>query len=69
MTDFLENGRNSRLVPPKDPEALARAITEVAADTALQAKLVEGGRETLARMKNRTAAEEWVNFYEKLLRS
>ena len=69
MTDFLENGRNSRLVPPKDPEALARAITEVAADAALQAKLVEGGRETLARMKNRTAAEEWVNFYEKLLRS
>lgn len=66
LSDFLIHGENSYLVPPKDPEKLAKAITELAGDRELQEKLVAGGRATLERMRSRENARMWVEFYEKL---
>jgi glycosyltransferase involved in cell wall biosynthesis len=41
--EFLANGRNCLLTPPGDPRALAAAVTRLAGDPALRARLVEGG--------------------------
>lgn len=44
--EFLTDGGNCLLVPPRDPAALAAAVTRLAGDAGLRAKLVEGGLRT-----------------------
>ena len=41
--EFLANETNCLLVPPNDPAVLAAAITRLAGDEALRARLVDGG--------------------------
>lgn len=41
----IQNGRNGLLVPIKDPEALARAVSQVMEDPEAYAKMVHGARE------------------------
>jgi glycosyltransferase involved in cell wall biosynthesis len=46
--EFLADGANSIAVPPRDPAALAAAVSRLAGDLALRARLVAGGRTTAA---------------------
>ncbi|HEV2686724.1 MAG TPA: glycosyltransferase, partial [Actinomycetota bacterium] len=41
--EFLADGENCLLVPPNDPTALVVAVTRLAGDGALRARLVQGG--------------------------
>ena len=41
--EFLNDGENCLVVPPNDPAALAAAVTRLAGDEALRARLVEAG--------------------------
>jgi len=45
IPDVVEDGVNGMLVPPGDPEALARAIDRLLADRDLASRLGEGARE------------------------
>jgi phosphatidylinositol alpha-mannosyltransferase len=45
----LDDGRNSLVVPPRDPASIARAILEIMDDRALAAKLRENGRRCAER--------------------
>jgi glycogen synthase len=45
IPDVIEDGVNGLLVPPGDPEALARAIDRLLADRALAYRLSEGAQE------------------------
>jgi glycosyltransferase involved in cell wall biosynthesis len=67
LTEYLVDGENSRLVPPKDPGALARAITEVASDTTFRQKLIQGGERTLELLRSKEYADRWVTFYDSQL--
>jgi glycosyltransferase involved in cell wall biosynthesis len=44
--EFLADGRNCLLVPPRDPEAVAAAVRRLAGDGDLRARLVAGGLAT-----------------------
>jgi glycosyltransferase involved in cell wall biosynthesis len=46
--EFLADGRNALVVAPGDPGAIAAAVTRLAADGALRARLVAGGHATAA---------------------
>lgn len=46
---YLEDGENSLLIAPDDPQALALAVRRLAGDGALRAHLREGGHATAAR--------------------
>lgn len=46
IADVVEHGVNGLLVPPGDPNALARALHMVASDEALRNRLQEGARRT-----------------------
>jgi glycosyltransferase involved in cell wall biosynthesis len=60
--EFLEHERNCLLIPRYDAGALAAAITRLALDTALRARLVEGGLQTAREFtieKMTDALEAW----------
>jgi glycogen(starch) synthase len=61
IPDVIEDGVNGLLVPPGDPEALARAIDRLLADRALAYRLSEGAR---ARGKD----YDWEVLAERVLR-
>ena len=48
VNEIIEHGKNGLLIPYDDSAALARAILAVLDDAELRARLVAGGRETLA---------------------
>lgn len=67
LTEFVADGYNGLLIPPKEPEKLAQAISRLAADKNLANKLVTGGQATLAKLKSEEFKNQWLDFYEKLI--
>ena len=61
IPDVIEDGINGLLVPPGDPEALARAIDRLLADCDSARRLSEGARE-------RGKDYDWEVLTERLLR-
>jgi hypothetical protein len=51
--ELLRDGESALLVPPADPEALANAIRQLAADEELRARLGRSGREVFAERASR----------------
>jgi glycosyltransferase involved in cell wall biosynthesis len=49
IPEFARDGENALLVPPDDPQRLAAALSRLAAEPALRARLAEGGRAQAAR--------------------
>jgi glycosyltransferase involved in cell wall biosynthesis len=47
--ELVRNGLEARLVPPRDPDALAAAMVEMATDAALRARLAAAARERVLR--------------------
>ena len=47
VTDVAVHGRTALVVPPNDPDALARALARLLADHDLAARLAENAREAL----------------------
>ncbi len=65
--ELLEDGKNSLLVPPDDPDALAGAIAKLAADPVLRSKY---GREAAAKVarefSHKTNAAELIKLFDSL---
>ncbi|MGE5177856.1 MAG: glycosyltransferase [Bacteroidota bacterium] len=67
VPEIVEDGATGLLVPPRDPAALAEAISRLAADPALRARMGARGREAVrAYGADRTAAATRA-LYEDLL--
>ena len=48
LAEVVEDGVNGLLVPGRSPEKLAEAVGRILRDPALSARLVEGGRKSVA---------------------
>jgi glycosyltransferase involved in cell wall biosynthesis len=60
--------RTGLLVPPRDPEALARAIERILSDAGFAAQLAEGGRAYVeSHFDVRTQIENTIRLYKELL--
>ena len=68
LREILSDGRDCRMVPVDDPEALAAALVEVMGDRALRERLVAGGRATAARFTWEAAAAAHERVYEEIAR-
>ena len=54
LLDFIVDGRNGLLAPPRDPRALAAALGEIIADSSLRARLGGEARASIAEYDERT---------------
>lgn len=65
--EVIEDGRTGLLVPPRDGEALARALTRALCDRALRASLAEAARRESARYDIRECVERMQALYDEVL--
>ena len=68
-SSVIEHGHDGLLVPPKDDEALARAITSLLKDPGLRARLGANGRQTAEEYSWERVAGRVMSYYLTLLHS
>lgn len=66
LPDIVEDGRTGRLVPPRDPAALAAAIVELLGDPERRAAIVAAAAEREDEFTIATATSRFVALYEQL---
>jgi glycosyltransferase involved in cell wall biosynthesis len=66
LPGLLENGRAALLVPPRDPPALAAALTEVLTDPARRHAIAEAAAEGLERYTIEAVTAQFADLYEQL---
>ena len=65
--DIIENGVNGILVPPGDVNALANAVTKLAADQELRDRLATAGARSAARFSVESSANKVAEVYSTVL--
>jgi glycosyltransferase involved in cell wall biosynthesis len=66
--DIVQDGVNGLLVPPKDPQSLANALTALLKDKSLRRRMGEAGRGfVLERFSDKKINEETLAVYRQLL--
>lgn len=65
--EVLQDDVNCLFIQPSDIEGLAKQMTRLAKDADLRAKLVEGGKASLARFSLRTMVTEHKRLYRDIL--
>jgi len=66
VPEVVDEGHTGLLVPPRDPEALARALARVLDDRALARKLGEGAAARASEFTIERAAQRFARLYEQL---
>lgn len=66
LPDIIEDGRTGRLVPPRDPRALATAIVELLSDPAQRAEIVAAAAQRAEEFTIATATSRFAALYERL---
>jgi len=67
--ELIESGENGLLVPINDADGLARAMTELAANQALRARLAEAGfARYQAAFSESSVVASYRNFFEQVAR-
>ncbi len=69
VNEYARDEQNSLLVPPRDPEAAARAIIRVVSDSALRERLRAGGLATVPEYSMRHRARQTLELLERIARS
>jgi glycosyltransferase involved in cell wall biosynthesis len=67
LPEVVEDGRTGRLVPPRDPQALAEAIAALLADPAQRAELAGAAASRLPEFRIDTVSARFADLYEQLL--
>jgi phosphatidylinositol alpha-mannosyltransferase len=63
----VSDGKDALLVPPGDPEALARALDRLIRDHHLAEQLISGAKETVAQYSMDRVAAAYMEHYAKVL--
>jgi glycosyltransferase involved in cell wall biosynthesis len=69
VREYARDAENCLLVPPRDPDAAARAILRLLSDEELHQRLREGGLATSRNYSMRRAARATLDFFEALAAS
>lgn len=66
IPELVAHERTGLLVPPRDPSALAAALSRLRADPSLAARLAAAGREQVLAYTPRAMADRYVALYREL---
>ena len=67
LLDILEDGKHALLVPPRDPESMARALEELLTDPDRRVQLATAARERLADFTLERFVGRYDELYQRLL--
>ncbi len=67
LREIVDSGRTGLLVPPRDPVALADALTELLSDPSRRDQLASGAAERMAEFTIESVTSRFVTLYETLL--
>ncbi len=67
-SSVITNEKNGLLVPPKNPEAIAKAIARIIEDKKLTKKLIATGKNDVKQYKWTTVADQVLKVYENQLK-
>jgi glycosyltransferase involved in cell wall biosynthesis len=66
QTDFLADGRNALLTPPRDPDAMANAIRILAEDAGLRRAMAAHNKDDIKSHLIETVAKEYLEIFEQV---
>jgi glycosyltransferase involved in cell wall biosynthesis len=66
-TEIIEEGVDGLLVPPREPELWADAVTSLIEDQQLRERIASGGRRTAARFSTNRHVAQVVDVYREVL--
>jgi len=66
LNEIIDHRVNGYLVPPGEPAALARAITEVLSDRELAGRLAKAGRASIDNYCVDAWIDRWIELYQKV---
>jgi glycosyltransferase involved in cell wall biosynthesis len=67
VTEYARDGENSLVVPPKQPEAFAAAITKILNDSGLKQRLVKAGFSTVKVYCYKREARRTLAYFHKIM--
>jgi glycosyltransferase involved in cell wall biosynthesis len=67
VTEYAKDGKNALIVPPRDPELFAQAITKILKDSDLRQRLVKAGFSTVKAYCHKREAKETLDYFLKIL--
>lgn len=69
VNEYARDGENCLLVPPRDPDATARAILTLLSDASLHERLREGGLATVGDYSTKRKARQTLELFEGIVAS
>jgi glycosyltransferase involved in cell wall biosynthesis len=63
---IVEHGSTALLVPPRDAEAMARAVLDILSDRTLAARLANQGRESVQQYSWQNVRAHWIRIYREI---
>ena len=67
VTEYAKDGENSLVVPPKQPEAFAAAITKILNDSRLKQRLIKAGFSTVKAYCHKREAKQTLDYFRNIL--
>ena len=67
IVEMVDHEKEGLLVPPKDSEALAKAIERLYKDHSLRDSLAENAKEKIKQFDTKIIAKQWKEYYEEML--
>jgi GT2 family glycosyltransferase len=67
VTEYAKDGKNALIVPPRDPELFAQAITKILKDSDLRQRLVKAGFSTVKAYCHKREAKQTLDYFLKIL--
>ncbi len=64
VTEYARDGDNALVVPPKNPDAFARAVLQLLRDSALRRQLINGGLKTVTAYCHKREAKETLVYFQ-----
>lgn len=69
VNEYAKDEVNCLLLPPKQPEKIARAVLRLLKDNKLKAKIIDGGINAVSEFSHKLEAKNTYDYFKRLCAS